>query len=136
MLAGAWGGGGRCKAWVGFSVKLAHRVTASCDLLLVPSRFEPSGVNSMRAQRYGTVPVVHAVGGLRDSVDSVVAAHDDDDAPTATGTGWTYSPGSAEQMVMALCEALTTYRCARQSTPRPALGTPRGVVRILVQGLV
>eukprot|EP00241_Pyramimonas_parkeae_P001063 CAMPEP_0114241654 /NCGR_PEP_ID=MMETSP0058-20121206/9744_1 /TAXON_ID=36894 /ORGANISM="Pyramimonas parkeae, CCMP726" /LENGTH=583 /DNA_ID=CAMNT_0001354187 /DNA_START=399 /DNA_END=2150 /DNA_ORIENTATION=+ len=100
----------KCKAWVGFSVKLAHRVTASCDLLLVPSRFEPSGVNSMRAQRYGTVPVVHAVGGLRDSVDSVVAAHDDDDAPTATGTGWTYSPGSAEQMVMALCEALTTYR--------------------------
>lgn len=59
----------KCKSWVGFSVKMAHRITAGCDLLLMPSRFEPCGLNQLYAMRYGTVPVVHAVGGLRDTVE-------------------------------------------------------------------
>ena len=58
----------KCRGWVGFSVKMAHRITAGCDILLMPSRFEPCGLNQLYAMRYGTVPVVHAVGGLRDTV--------------------------------------------------------------------
>ncbi|GAB4817304.1 hypothetical protein N2152v2_004350 [Parachlorella kessleri] len=58
----------RCRAWVGFSVKLAHRITAGVDLLLMPSRFEPCGLNQLYAMAYGTPPVVHAVGGLADTV--------------------------------------------------------------------
>ncbi|CAD5165248.1 unnamed protein product [Musa acuminata subsp. malaccensis] len=58
----------KVRAWVGFSVKMAHRITAGADVLLMPSRFEPCGLNQLYAMKYGTVPVVHAVGGLRDTV--------------------------------------------------------------------
>jgi starch synthase len=58
----------KCRGWVGFSVKMAHRITAGVDMLLMPSRFEPCGLNQLYAMAYGTVPIVHAVGGLRDTV--------------------------------------------------------------------
>lgn len=53
---------------IGFDEKLAHLLEAGGDMFLMPSRFEPCGLNQMYSQRYGTLPVVHAVGGLRDSV--------------------------------------------------------------------
>lgn len=51
----------QCRGWVGFSVTMAHRITAGCDILLMPSRFEPCGLNQLYAMAYGTIPVVHAV---------------------------------------------------------------------------
>ena len=58
----------RIAARIGFDEGLAHLVEAGADLFLMPSRFEPSGLNQMYSMRYGTVPVVHAVGGLADTV--------------------------------------------------------------------
>ena len=57
---------------VDFDNALAHRITAGADIFLMPSRFEPCGLNQMYSMAYGTVPVVHAVGGLRDTVDDEV----------------------------------------------------------------
>ena len=55
-------------AHIGYDESLAHRIEAGCDFYIMPSRFEPSGLNQMYSLRYGTIPIVRAVGGLDDSV--------------------------------------------------------------------
>jgi len=57
------------RAFIGFNEALAHRIEAGADLFVMPSRYEPCGLNQMYSQRYGTLPVVRAVGGLRDTVE-------------------------------------------------------------------
>jgi starch synthase len=59
---------GRVAVRIGFDEKLAHCIEAGADAYLMPSRFEPCGLNQMYSQIYGTVPIVHAIGGLADSV--------------------------------------------------------------------
>lgn len=98
----------QCRAWVGFSVAMAHRMTAGADILLMPSRFEPCGLNQLYAMAYGTVPVVHAVGGLRDTV-SPFNPFDD------TGTGWTFDCADGRALRDAVANALHTYRAFRPS---------------------
>lgn len=58
----------RVSTTIGFEERLAHRIEAGADLFLMPSRYEPCGLNQLYSLRYGTVPVVHATGGLRDTV--------------------------------------------------------------------
>jgi len=59
---------GKIAVQIGFDEGLSHQIEAGADLFLMPSRFEPCGLNQMYSQRYGTPPVVHATGGLRDTV--------------------------------------------------------------------
>jgi starch synthase len=59
---------GRVSTTIGFEERLAHQIEAGADLLLMPSRFEPCGLNQLYSLRYGTLPVVHATGGLEDTV--------------------------------------------------------------------
>lgn len=61
---------GRVAARIGFDEALAHRIEAAADFFLMPSRFEPCGLNQMYSQRYGTVPVVRRTGGLADTVSA------------------------------------------------------------------
>ncbi|KAJ0754414.1 putative starch synthase [Helianthus annuus] len=98
----------KIRGWVGFSVKMAHRITAGVDILLMPSRFEPCGLNQLYAMSYGTVPVVHAVGGLRDTVQAF-------DPYNESGVGWTFNRAEAGQLIHALGNSLLTYREYKQS---------------------
>ncbi|XP_031094614.1 granule-bound starch synthase 2, chloroplastic/amyloplastic-like [Ipomoea triloba] len=100
--------GDKVRGWVGFSVKTAHRITAGADILLMPSRFEPCGLNQLYAMSYGTIPVVHAVGGLRDTVQPF-------DPFNESGYGWTFSRAEANQLIDALGNCLLTYRQYKQS---------------------
>ncbi|KAK9844059.1 hypothetical protein WJX81_003138 [Elliptochloris bilobata] len=97
----------QCRGWVGFNVGMAHRITAGCDILLMPSRFEPCGLNQLYAMAYGTVPVVHAVGGLRDTVTPF-------DPHSNSGTGWTFDWADSGAFRGALGNALYTYRDYRR----------------------
>nr|CAB3499572.1 unnamed protein product [Digitaria exilis] len=98
----------KVRGWVGFSVRLAHRMTAGADVLLMPSRFEPCGLNQLYAMMYGTVPVVHAVGGLRDTVQHYNPYEE-------AGVGWTFEKAEANRMIDALGHCLNTYRNYRSS---------------------
>jgi len=102
----------RFRGWVGFSVPVAHKITAGCDILLMPSRFEPCGLNQLYAMRYGTVPVVHCTGGLRDTVEDFDPFANEGEG---VGTGWRFSPLSKEAMLGTLRIAMETYRRYKSS---------------------
>jgi starch synthase len=96
-------GGDRFRAWVGFKESLAHRIEAGADLFLMPSRFEPCGLNQMYSQRYGTLPIVRATGGLDDTVENY-------DPATGAGTGFKLWDLSVDTLVATLKWATDTYR--------------------------
>ncbi|HBQ11786.1 MAG TPA: glycogen synthase [Myxococcales bacterium] len=87
----------------GFSNELAHLIEAGSDMFLMPSRFEPCGLNQLYSLAYGTAPIVRATGGLRDSVRPF-------DARTGEGTGFVFEHFDAQGLGWALDQALRTYR--------------------------
>lgn len=93
----------RIGAKIGFDERLAHVVEGGADIFLMPSRFEPCGLNQMYSQRYGTVPVVRAVGGLFDTVR-------DFDPDRGVGTGFVFTEYSPEALLGTLRRALDIYK--------------------------
>ena len=81
---------------------LAHQIEAGADIFLMPSLYEPCGLNQMYSMRYGTVPVVRATGGLDDTVENF-------DRSTATGNGFKFGPYSAAAMLEKIGEAIYLY---------------------------
>lgn len=96
-------GGDRFRAWIGFNEPLAHRIEAGADLFLMPSRFEPCGLNQMYSQRYGTLPIVRATGGLDDTVENY-------DPRTGEGTGFKFWDLYPDALVETVRWAVETYR--------------------------
>ncbi|MEO8070746.1 MAG: glycosyltransferase, partial [Acidobacteriota bacterium] len=87
---------------IGFDERLAHLVEAGADIFLMPSKFEPCGLNQMYSLRYGTVPVVHAVGGLDDTIQPYTAR-------ARGANGFKFREATPEAMVRTLRQAVRLY---------------------------
>ncbi|KAF0206033.1 MAG: starch [Gallionellaceae bacterium] len=97
---------GQVAVMIGFDEGLSHLIEAGSDIFLMPSRFEPCGLNQMYSQRYGTPPIVHATGGLVDSVvDYNEATLDKGEA-----TGFVFDDMTPQGLLSCAQRAATTYR--------------------------
>ena len=93
----------RVAAKITFNLELASRIYAGGDIYLMPSKSEPCGLSQMNAMRYGTVPVVHATGGLRDTVPPV-------NADGTGGLGFTFQSYNAHDFLNTIKCCLNLYR--------------------------
>ena len=85
---------------IGYDQSLSHKIEAGADFFLMPSHFEPCGLNQLYSLRYGTIPIVHAVGGLKDSIT---------DISQANGNGICYDCFGVPQLRAAILRALKMY---------------------------
>lgn len=85
---------------IGYKEHLSHKIYASADFLLMPSRVEPCGLNQMYAMRYGTVPIVSYTGGLRDTVKDI----------TTGGSGLNFTYPGVDDIIHAISRGLNVYK--------------------------
>ena len=90
---------GRVGVRIGYDNELAHKIEAGADMFLMPSRYEPCGLNQIYSLKYGTVPIVRATGGLDDTVESFDVEH-------GTGTGVKFEPYTGGALLDAVRLAL------------------------------
>ncbi len=90
-------------AKVAFDNAIAHKIEAGADMFLMPSRYEPCGLNQIYSLKYGTVPIVRATGGLDDTIEPW-------DARTGKGTGFKFSDYTGEALLATVKQALLAYR--------------------------
>jgi starch synthase len=88
---------------VAYDNAIAHKIEAGADMFLMPSRYEPCGLNQIYSLKYGTVPIVRATGGLDDTIEPW-------DARTGKGTGFKFSEYSGEALLLTIKQALQAYR--------------------------
>jgi starch synthase len=86
---------------IGYDDGLAHRIEAGADMFLMPSRYEPCGLNQMYSMRYGTLPIVHATGGLDDTVDAE--------------TGFKFAAENPTELLATIRSALQVYGTAKDA---------------------
>ncbi|HEY1800423.1 MAG TPA: glycogen synthase GlgA [Terriglobales bacterium] len=88
---------------VAYDNAIAHKIEAGSDMFLMPSRYEPCGLNQIYSLKYGTVPIVRATGGLDDTIDPW-------DARTGKGTGFKFTEYNGEMLLATIKEALRAFR--------------------------
>ncbi|KXX64363.1 glycogen synthase GlgA [Marichromatium gracile] len=91
---------------IGYDEMRAHRVEAGCDSFLMPSRFEPCGLNQLYSLRYGTPPIAHRTGGLADTITPV----DAETLAAGTATGFLFERSRPEELHAAVDQARRLYR--------------------------
>ena len=94
---------GRLGVKIAFDNKIAHLIEAGADMFLMPSYYEPCGLNQIYSLKYGTIPVVRATGGLVDTIDAV-------DAKRKTGTGFLFEEYTPEAFLACIQEACQAYQ--------------------------
>jgi starch synthase len=94
---------------IGYDEQLAHRIEAGADCLLIPSRYEPCGLNQMYSMAYGTIPIAHRSGGLADSIVDL----DEQSQRDYTATGFIFDEVSPEAVLKASLRALTHFQTRR-----------------------
>lgn len=94
---------GRFGIKIAFDNTLAHRIEAGADMFLMPSRYEPCGLNQMYSLKYGTIPVVRATGGLDDTINEF-------DTKTRNGNGFKFAEYSSQALIKEMKKALEVYR--------------------------
>ena len=87
---------------VAYDNAIAHKIEAGADMFLMPSRYEPSGLNQIYSLKYGTIPIVRATGGLKDSVEEF-------DSVSKTGTGFLFGPYDTSSLRIAVDRALGVF---------------------------
>jgi starch synthase len=92
----------RVGLFIGHSEELAHQIISGSDIFLMPSRYEPGGLDQLRCLRYGTVPVVRAVGGLDETIQEY-------DPETGKGNGFKFSDYTPEEFRGAVHRAITLF---------------------------
>jgi len=93
---------GKLGVKIDFNNELAHLIEAGADMFLMPSRFEPCGLNQMYSLKYGTVPIVRETGGLADTVSQV-------DPATGRGTGFLFTDDNSQAFLKAIHTALAAF---------------------------
>jgi len=93
---------GRISVRLAFDNRLAHKIEAGADIFLMPSRYEPCGLNQIYSMKYGTVPVVRNTGGLADTVV-------DADRDPGRGTGFAFDRYDGQELKEAISRALAAY---------------------------
>jgi starch synthase len=88
---------------VAYDNAIAHKIEAGADMFLMPSRYEPCGLNQIYSLKYGTVPIVRATGGLDDTIEPW-------DARTGKGTGFKFTEYNGESLLLTIKEALQAFR--------------------------
>ena len=95
--------GSKISVHIAYDDALAHKVEAGSDIFLMPSRYEPCGLNQIYSMKYGTVPVVRATGGLDDTVEEW-------NGETETGTGFKFSGYNADEFYRTIERAIALFR--------------------------
>jgi starch synthase len=96
---------GKISVVIGFSEELSHQIEAGADMFVMPSRFEPCGLNQLYSQRYGTPPIVHATGGLVDSVVDCTA----ETLKDGTASGFKFDGMTDENLYATIRRAVNLY---------------------------
>ncbi|KAA3634147.1 MAG: glycogen synthase GlgA [Calditrichaeota bacterium] len=96
----------KCRSLLKFDDTLAHKIEAASDMFLMPSYYEPCGLNQMYSLKYGTVPIVRKVGGLADTVK-------DYNDQTKEGTGFVFENYTAQELLSTIKRAIETYQNRR-----------------------